>query len=311
MDVAPCLRLNMEQRVLPGKHALSCLVRLITRVASGSVRDLSSNPFKNSKQMKNYVLQLGFAAAAVVLTAGCNKDREVAPAGIPDIDPKAASMKKFHGPAQPLGHGVVRAWTMFNGNVPVEVGVDISANALASLPDADVAMSLAFHPVKNSGTYTHVLFDWAHHGHEPGFYEVPHFDVHFYTQPESERLAIGPDNTAEFDHYPAPIYLPDTYFPVGGVPQMGVHWLSALAPELNGQPFTSTFILGSYDGKVTFYEPMLTLEWLLQQTSITIPIAQAAAVQVDGYYPTQYKVTRTPHPDTYTISLSLQARSGE
>ncbi|MDQ3101776.1 MAG: hypothetical protein M3R08_10350 [Bacteroidota bacterium] len=74
-------------------------------------------------------------------------------------------MKKFHGPAQPLGHGVARAWTMFDGDVPIEVGVDVSGNSLSSLPEESVMMSLAFHPVKNSGTYTHVLFDWAPQGH--------------------------------------------------------------------------------------------------------------------------------------------------
>ncbi|MDQ3101777.1 MAG: hypothetical protein M3R08_10355 [Bacteroidota bacterium] len=105
--------------------------------------------------------------------------------------------------------------------------------------------------------------------------------------------------------------MPDTYFPVGGVPQMGVHWLSMLAPELNGQPFTSTMILGTYDGKVTFYEPMFTLDWLLQQTNTTIPIAQAAAVQEDGYYPTEYKVMHTMQPNTYSISISLVPREGE
>ncbi len=48
----------------------------------------------------------------------------------------------------------------------------------------------------------------------------------------------------------------------GGVPQMGAHWVDVTSPELNGSTFAQTFIYGSYDGQVNFYEPMITLDFL-------------------------------------------------
>lgn len=44
------------------------------------------------------------------------------------------------------------------------------------------------------------------------------------------------------------------------VPKMGLHWIDTNSPELSprNQPFTATFIIGSWDGKVIFDEPMVT-----------------------------------------------------
>jgi hypothetical protein len=254
---------------------------------------------------------ISLSIAALVLTLGaCNLSDEVAPSDAMAGGAKG-NIKKFYGSTQPLGNGTVRAWTMFSGNTPVEIGVDISAKAMESLPHHHVMMSLPFHPVKNTGTYTHALVDWAPHGHEPAFYEVPHFDFHFYTQSEAERMAIGPNNIAEFDNHPELIYLPENHMAAGGVPQMGVHWVDLMSPEFQGQPFTRTFIYGTYDGKVTFYEPMITKEWMMEQTNTVIPIPQPQAFQEDGWYPTDYRVTYTTRPNTYTVAMSLVWREGQ
>ena len=53
------------------------------------------------------------------------------------------------------------------------------------------------------------------------------------------------------------------------VPRMGLHWVDRESPELppSNQPFTRTFIMGSWDGQVIFDEPMVTRDFILAQRS--------------------------------------------
>jgi hypothetical protein len=73
---------------------------------------------------------------------------------------------------------------------------------------------------------------------------------------------------------------------------MGVHWLDFTSPELSGAQFTQTFIYGSYDGKVTFYEPMITEAFILANSGFVRTIPQPAKVQVTGYYPTKMRIEK-------------------
>lgn len=101
-------------------------------------------------------------------------------------------------------------------------------------------------------------------------YELPHFDFHFYLMPNEERNKITADNQTQFAKAPAAQYLPADYMQApGGIPRMGAHWVDKTAPELQGKPFTVTFIYGTYDGKVTFYEPWFP--WFSSRTSRISP----------------------------------------
>jgi len=71
-----------------------------------------------------------------------------------------------------------------------------------------------------------------------------------------------------------------------------VHWLDFTAPELNGATFTQTFIYGSYDGQVTFYEPMITEQFILANPAFERAIPQPAKVQKTGYYPTKMRIAK-------------------
>jgi hypothetical protein len=126
-------------------------------------------------------------------------------------------------------------------------------------------------------------------------YDKPHFDFHFYIIPESERIAIPPyqiDSTG-FLNFPAPGYTPATYVPTpGGVPQMGTHWIDFTSPEFNGQPFTQTFLYGTYNGKVAFYEPMITKAFLDANASFERPFGVAAKYKESGYYPTKMRIVK-------------------
>jgi hypothetical protein len=64
------------------------------------------------------------------------------------------------------------------------------------------------------------------------------------------------------------------------------------SPELHGTPFTETFIYGSFDGQVTFYEPMITLEFLKKETRYERGIPTATKYKEAGWYPTAMKIVK-------------------
>jgi hypothetical protein len=74
---------------------------------------------------------------------------------------------------------------------------------------------------------------------------------------------------------------------------MGAHWVDATSPELNGAPFTQTFIYGSYNGEVNFYEPMITEEFIKANPSFERTIPQPTKYQKTGYYPTKMRIEKS------------------
>jgi hypothetical protein len=91
---------------------------------------------------------------------------------------------------------------------------------------------------------------------------------------------------------------------VGAVaPAMGNHLIDPTSPEFNGRKFTRTWIYGVYDGRVTFYEEMLTRDYLLSRPSACFPIKVAPAVGVRGYYPTQSCIRHLAQTNEYTVSM--------
>ncbi|GAA4730080.1 hypothetical protein [Flavisolibacter ginsenosidimutans] len=237
-----------------------------------------------------------FAAVSLAAFSSCKKDHENKPAE-----------KIFKGDAQTFQHG--KAWTWYeadDNNNPVRIAIAMDDASMASLdtltPGApghhhENSLSLKLHPKATGGTpFTHVLLDWNPAGHEPaGVYDKPHFDFHFYIQPEAERIAIPTYDLAQakFDNAPAQGYMPPTYInPGGGVPQMGAHWLDVTTPEVNGQPFTQTFLMGSYDGKVTFWEPMITRKFVEANPSFERAIPQPTKYQKAGWYPTKMRIAK-------------------
>jgi len=222
---------------------------------------------------------------------------------------------KFYSSSLPVGDGVVRAWVSQNKDgEPVAAGVNFSEKALENLPTTPAQYVLLLPKNKGKNFYTHVLIDWNPQGHEPAHvYDLPHFDVHFYIIPNDQRLAIGPNDLTQFANAPASQYIPDHYLQIpGGVPQMGAHWADLLSPEFNGGVFTKTFILGTYDGNVIFFEPMITRDYLLSHPNDLVTLRQPQAYQRDGYYATQYKVSYSHSPKEYTVALlNLVHHEGE
>ena len=240
-------------------------------------------------------------SAAMILLASCKKD-----------DHNSGGI--FKGPVKNFQQGKATTWVQLDKNgKPEKLAITIDAAAMNSLdPGSDApgedemnSVSIPFPNKAGVTPFTHALIDWNPHGHEPaGIYDQPHFDFHFYMESEAEHLTIPlyQQDSSKFLNYPAPEYLPANYFNAGGgVPQMGCHWIDVTSPELHGQLFTQTFLYGSYNGNVTFYEPMITKAFIDANSSFERQIPVPSKFKIAGYYPT--KMTLSTIQGAVTVTL--------
>ena len=243
--------------------------------------------------MKKYSI---VAFMVINLLSSCGKD-----------DAPKNTGGEFKGAEVMLHSG--KAWSVVkvnNDGIPTELTVSINDAALNSVPvgagtggthQHENSIVLPMHDqVKTVTPFKHIVLDYNPSGHDPAaVYGLPHFDFHYYLMSEADRLAIPPYNvdSSKFLLFPAREYFPANYVAIpGGVPQMGTHWIDVTSPELSGQTFVQTFIYGSYNGKVTFYEPMVTLNYLKTTSAFNRTIPQPAKVQVSGYYPTKMEIRK-------------------
>jgi hypothetical protein len=207
----------------------------------------------------------------------------------------------FKGKPVAFQHG--RAFTWYEvdkANQPLRVAIAIDDAAMASLNrDGNShgnSVSLPMPEQAGSSIFTHGLLNWNPLGHPlQGVYDVPHFDYHFFTISEASRLAIPAYDQArdKWNNYPPADYMPPQYVPVTpGVPHMNGHWVDGTSPELNGQKFTQSYIYGSYNGKVTYQEPMVLESFLRENAGFTRSIPQPAKVEKGGWYPTKMRIEK-------------------
>ncbi|HEU0015308.1 MAG TPA: DUF5602 domain-containing protein [Longimicrobium sp.] len=232
---------------------------------------------------------------------------------------------RFYGQSAPMGNGTARTYVVMDDGKPVELGIALSEQAMEGLPaqghghgpHANFTQNILALPAEAAGLgFQTVELDWNPAGHEPpGIYDIPHFDFHFYTISNDERLAMTPAD-AEFQQkaarYPAADLVPRGYVspaPVA-IPQMGVHWVDPTSGELNGKRFTNTFIYGSYDGRLIFAEPMITREFLLTKPDVTLPVGVAARYEGHGWHPTAYRISWDAESKEYRIALTGFAPNG-
>ena len=166
--------------------------------------------------------------------------------------------------------------------------------------------------------FGYVQFNYNPHGHPPPappVYAEPHFDFHFYLVGLEDVKNIRTGTCGFFidcDLYerarvPVPAeYMPPDYIEVGAAAgEEGNHLLLSTAPELGDPPadFTQTFIFGSYDGHIIFYEPMIAVSVFTSGLDECYPIAEPTAWEVAGPYPTRYCMRHLPDEEAYTVSL--------
>ena len=84
---------------------------------------------------------------------------------------------------------------------------------------------------------------------------------------------------------------------------MGNHYIDPADHNFHGEMFKRHWVYGVYDGRVIFYEEMLTLAYMQSKPDTCYPIATAEAVAVAGYYPTQSCIRYSSARDEVTVSL--------
>ena len=196
-----------------------------------------------------------------------------------------------------------------NNDGAIDRGSECNETFEFVIPLPDVAARRSDMPFK------WVLFNWNPIGHgPPGIFDVPHFDVHFYLEPRiADIFAIvsgpcGPEFVRCDQEARGKQPLPSNYmhpdFKMGAVvPAMGGHYSDRTDPVFNKQPFTRTWIFGAYDGKVIFYENMVTRAFLLSKPDTCDPIKSPKAVALGGFYPTVSCVRHDRSTGEYTVSL--------
>lgn len=258
-----------------------------------------------------------------------------------------------YGPSVKVGNGIARTYVVVDKSTdaPLELGVALSEDAMEGLPARDphaahkAATSAHEHldnhayllslPKRGVAPYQFVELDWNPGGHEPPtVYDTAHFDFHFYTISPAEREAIAPSDSRfqkKADMLPPEAQRPPFYVvaappgaPAPGVPLMGVHWVDVRSPELQrmfGKPdawrsFTTTFIYGSWEGRFTFLEPMITKAHIIaKKTAIdpamrdqVIPVPTPSQYGSAGYYPSAYRIAWDSQAKEYRIALTQLSR---
>ncbi len=253
------------------------------------------------------------------------------PAPVEGLDPPLTDPEIVYGPAVRLGDGSARTYVIVESERPLEVGVAVDQAFLTSLPEDGAPGGLvmpnghsmfeyALEMPEGHGTpFQHATLDWIPAGHEPpGIYDKPHFDVHFYTISAEERRAIRPDDPTFLEkgaRLPEAEFVPAGFVDpgMGAVPMMGVHLVDPTSPELRAEapePFTHTFLYGSWDGRLIFLEPMVTTAFLAEKHDLSFPIAVAERYDPEGYYPASYSIRWDDAAGEYRISLTDLAWRG-
>ena len=223
------------------------------------------------------------------------------------------------GETKPLGQGTAQSWVRLDaaGN-PETVGLTLTDAALLGLPPHHTGPhheTVLRLPAASGLPFNHIGLDWNPAGHDPTpIYGTPHFDVHFYLITPAQRDAINPTDpeyAAKAARPPQPRFIPAGYVTTNDpVPRMGVHWIDPTSPEFNGQPFTATHIYGFFDGRLNFFEPMVTKAFLEQiRAQENLPkafvkaIPQPQAFAQTGYYPTEYAIRYDDAREVFTITI--------
>ncbi|MBA55365.1 MAG: hypothetical protein CMK89_12995 [Pseudomonadales bacterium] len=244
---------------------------------------------------------------------------------------------------QALGDGEVRVFGTVIGRYPLNVGVVFDGGVFSNAPlaesdgkwdvldaDGNIVWYCCGHEldfdvtdnIKRTTAFEHIVVNWNPQGHPPptDIYRPPHFDFHFYTISREERHSIAAPTAEEMcgagiplscENYELAIMpLPEGMMPpehssVGAVePAMGNHLLDLSSPEFNGGLFTHTWIFGTWKGALSFWEPMITKDFLMSAPNTFFDIAIPEVAPEAGYYPTKYGIFYSQLQDTYMVLLT-------
>ncbi|MGD8601913.1 MAG: hypothetical protein PVF19_11235 [Gemmatimonadota bacterium] len=214
----------------------------------------------------------------------------------------------------------VCTWATVESGLVTAVGATVP---LASIADAPSELPMTWPPqvtavsqlpseAQSSGV-THMTMYWEPVGHTPAPFLTPHFDFHFYLVPEEERLAIDCVSGTKPSALPTGYGLPDEVLPpdqveltgvdvlVGVcVPQMGMHSLHMIEAE-GTEPFQGTMIVGYWEGRPIFVEPMISQAYLMQRRSFDLDVP---AIPGLSGAPTAFHAVYDADADAYRFEFS-------
>jgi hypothetical protein len=233
------------------------------------------------------------------------------------VSPVSAPTRDVAGTCQPVFGSPVCSFAQMSGSKVVELGAIVPMAAIDGSP-ADGAM--AWPPVENAVIpmpaearvatgVDHLTVYWEHHGHPPGPFLTPHFDFHFYTISDTERRAIDCTNKTKPSAFPTGYSMVDMDIPPVGmltglcVPRMGMHSLVSADMEAT-TPFSGTMVLGFYNGRPIFFEPMISKASLLERKSFTLPLVTPGGLAPGVQYPTKFEAIYNPSIPGYRFVFS-------
>lgn len=277
--------------------------------------------------MRTTAALIGVAAALSVLPAAAQDN---------------AGLTVTASKTQSVGKGFARIFVARDASgTPVSLGVTLDRNALDGLQsdlnqtsrcfggmcvgDYEMVFTVPESAAKAVAPFKWVSVNWNPKGHgmpAPPPWAEPHFDFHFYIADRAAILALKPGSCGEMidcedfkvatKPVPPGFVHPDHINVDAAVPTMGNHLINSKSPELQpgGPKFTHTFIFGANDGRVAFYEPMITRAFLASRPNVCTPIKQPTAWAEAGQYPTRYCIRHNARTGGTTVSLeSFVARA--
>lgn len=229
--------------------------------------------------------------------------------------PASATDTTLDGPTVPIGAGTAHSYVSVDTDGdPTATGLRLTASALDGLsPNSMQVFTLDLPQAAPATVFDHLTVDWNPHGHGPGAFTRPHFDMHFYMIDEAAVGEITPmrlDFLPRASNLPPAQAMPTGYEPPPGpaalntVQDMGLHWTPvADAANAPGYEFHHIVQAGSWDGDYIFLEPMMTRDWLLEKHTVEEPVAQPEIYTRPGFHPTTYRATYDASTDEYVVEF--------
>lgn len=164
-----------------------------------------------------------------------------------------------------------------------------------------------------------LMFNWQIKGHgPPHVFDQPHFDMHYFIQDlaDRNRIRTGPchlvincdDEATAMKTVPAP-YAPEGWGLPGAAGRMGNHIVDPNAAPANGGPFTQAFAYGTWNGHISFWEPVVNTNWFTETKpeEVCQKVPQTPEVELSGYYPT-LMCTRRGSDGSFTFTFEEFAK---
>jgi hypothetical protein len=255
-----------------------------------------------------------FKPPIVAFTLGAVLILVLGPGGAPA---PATEVQEQVKDCQPVFGAEVCTWSRMAGSKVVAFGATVPMASIENSPD-EFPMSwppaaLAEIPMpadaRSATGVDHLTVLWEAHGHPPAPFLTPHFDFHFYVIDGDARKAITCADSTKPATLPAGYSLPDMELPELGrlvgicAPQMGMHSLPTTMLQ-DTVVFSGTMVMGFYEGRPIFYEPMIARAKLLERRSFSLPMVTPAGLGAGVHYPTKFDAEYDPAMPGYRFVFS-------